>query len=530
MQGPSKGFSVNSRSVLRRPSLRGIVAVALFGALTVTGCSSAVDQAAAGTEVVDGGVLRIGDSGDLTPASFFSGVPVNAALSGLVYDTLITYPAGSLDPQPALAESWQVSDDGLTITLTLRPDVTFHDGRPMTSDDVQFSLETYADPARSGQLARTAQLITNYARPDDHTIVLTLAHPAGNFFDLLDVVPVIDRNTMADFDSGKDYNGTGAFTFANWQPGSGMTFEANEQYWGGAPNLDGVEYVIVPDAQTRVSQLRSGQLDLLLNAAPRDADMLAADSNFEVVDQTGVLRTWYIGANVQAPGLGDVRVRQAIANAVDRERLLEDVYQGHGNSDNLPWPEYSPAFDASLNSTYNHDVDKAKALVAEVGAIPVIPISYTAGSSESESIAQIIQADLAAVGITTVIEPIDAATSVKNLIGGTYGGLWITSHVFAQYTPSTLPTSAYPFNAYKNTSNFIDADYQAATEAVWRITDPKSPEASAAYQVLNHELLDNAVVIGLLNADNTLAMSAAVHDVDWSKRAELDLSNAYLSE
>ncbi|MEU5842300.1 ABC transporter substrate-binding protein [Rhodococcus sp. NPDC047139] len=514
-----------SRSSLRRRSpLWGAVALSVVGSVAVAGCSSAVGQAG----VAEGGVLRIGEGMDLVPASIYAGSLTQAAVTGLVYDTLIDYPADSLDPEPHLATAWEVAPDGLSARIDLRDDVTFHDGRPMTSADVEFSIRTYADPQRAGQLARTAALITGYDTSDPHALVLTLSQPTANLLDLLDLVPIIDRNTLTGFETGTSYNGTGAFRFTEWKPGTSITFEANDEYWDGAPKLDGVEIVIVPDAQTRISQLRSGQLDVLLAVSPRDADQLESDPNFRIVDQAGVERTWYVGADVSAPGLNDVRLRQAIAYAVDRDRILEDVYRGHGDVGNLPWPEYSPAYDAGLNSTYTLDQDRARALVAEVGEIPVLPLSYATGSIEAESTAQIIQADLAAVGIETTLVPLDGATSLKNLIGGTFGGLWVYGHTYAQYTPATLPTSAFPFNAYKNTSNFIDADYQRAVETAWRLADPKSDEAEAAYRALNDELLGNAFVIGLHNATGQLATTADLHDFDWSKKAELDLSDAYL--
>lgn len=507
-----------------------VLALCLAAILALAGCRSAVDQAGsgAGAEVTEGGVLRIGDAGDLTPASLYAGAPAQTMITGLVYDTLITYPPDSLDPQPALAESWHVAPDGRTVDIVLRDDVTFHDGRPFTSADVQFSLTTYADPTRAGQLARTAALITGYGTADPHAITLELAQPAGNILDLLEIVPIIDRHTLADFDTGRGYNGTGAFRFTGWKPGVSMDFEANEHYWGGAPHLDGVEYVIVPDPQTRISQLRTGQLDLLLSVAPRDADALTARSALQVVTQTGVAHNWYLGANVRAPGLSDVRLRRAIAYAVDSDRLLADVYQGHGTVADLPWPDYSPAYDASLNTTYGHDVERARALVAEAGDIPVIPISYTTGSLDSEAVAQIIQADLAAAGIETALQPMDYPTTLEHLIGGTFGGLWITAHTYTQYTPVTLPTGAFPFNAHKNTSNFTDPDYLRAVESAWRAVDPNSREAQNAYRALNTELLDNVFVIELFNKENELAMSPALHGVTWSKRSELDLSDAYL--
>lgn len=513
----------------RRRTL-SVLVLCLVAALSAAGCQSAVRQAESGgaAGITEGGVLRIGDAGDLTPASLYAGAPAQALVTGLVYDTLIRYPADSLRPQPRLATSWQVAPDGRTVHLTLRDDVTFHDGRPFTSEDVRFSLTTYANPARAGQLARTAALITDYDTTDPHALTMKLAAPVANLFDLFDLVPIVDRNTMADFESGRGYNGTGAFRFTRWKPGASITFDANKHYWGGPPHLDGVEYLIVPDTQTRVSQLRTGQLDLLLSIAPRDAEALTERTKQRVVKQTGAQHNWYIGANVRSPVLQDVRIRRAIAYAVDRERILADVYQGHGRVTSLPWPEYSPAYDAQRNATYRHDVDRARALAAEVGDLPPIPLSYTTGSLDTEAVAQIVQADLAAAGIETTLQPMDYAATLEHLIGGTFDGLWITAHTYTQYTPVTLPTGAFPFNAHKNASNFVDPGYRKTVETAWHTVDPVGPAAKAAYAELNTELLDNAFVVELFDNENELAMSPALHGVQWSKKSELDLSDAYL--
>lgn len=503
-----------------------LLSVALLG-----GCTSAVDEArgeGSSAEPTQGGTLVMASTTDHIPATPYQGLDAANAVNGLVYESLINYPADSLDPQPNLATAWEISEDGLTVTLTLRDDVTFHSGRPFTSEDVEFSLKNYAQPQLGGQWARTAAMVTGVDTSEDHTVVLTLAQPLNNLLDLLDVVPIIDRETADTFTTGEEYVGTGPFTFGGWTPSSKMTFEANENYWGGRPNLDSVELVVLPDPQTQIAQLRSGQVDVVLRPAARDVDLLAEDPAFNIVDLTGVEFSQYLGVNVAVPGLDDVRVRQAIAFAVDRERVLDEVYGGHGNTDNLPWPDYSPAYSESLNSTYTRDLDKARDLVEEAGEVPPITLNYAAGPTEQ--LAQIIQTNLEEAGLEIELAAMDTASFTKAVQQGSYEGLWINIHSFANYTPSTLPVSAFPFNSERNSSNFVDPEYREIVAETWAVADPGSTEAKAAYDRLSQSLLDNAFVIELTNYDSRLLTSSAVSGIEWSKKFELDLRDASVSK
>lgn len=514
---------------------RGVPALAAGAllALALTGCSSAVDAAkSSGPDQgpVSGGTLTLVTSADHQPATFYQGLDSQNTINGLVYESLIDYPEDSLEAQPRLATTWEISEDGKTVTVDLRDDVTFHSGRAFTSRDVEFSYRTYTEPARAGQLARTAGLITKFDTSDEHRVVFTLSAPASNFLDLLDIVPIIDSESIDSFSDGSSYNGTGPYRFEKWTPNSKITFTANEDYWGGRPNLDAVELTVVPDSQTQTAQLRSGQADLLLYPNSRDLTSLATDDKFQVINLTGVERNNYVGMNVKAPGLTDVRVRRAIAQAIDRKRILDEVFLGHGDTDNLPWPDYSPAYDAELNDTWTGDLAAAKKELDGVTDVPTIPISYTAGGAQSEQIALIIADNLAKIGLKTKVEPLDMAASNKALLEGSYGGIWISQHSFGQYTPSTLVTSAFPFNSLKNASNFIDTTYQADAQKAWAQSDPTSAAAKASYDALNRDLLENAFVVDVTNYELQWAATSDLHDVKWSKRGEIDLSDAYLSE
>jgi peptide/nickel transport system substrate-binding protein len=526
----------------RRPARATAVLSSVLATVLLASCTSAVGErrdAADGTPV-DGGTVRIGALTDLRPKNLYAAATTaEQVVSGLVFDTLTSYAtddgsgAGSLTPQPALAESWEVSDDGLTVTLHLRNGVLFHDGSPFTSADVAASLANYADPTHSGQLARTAALVGDVDTDDPATAVLHLTRRVNNLFDLFDIVPVIDDKEVDAFNAGTGFNGTGAFRFGTRHPGAGLELPANDAYWGGAPRLDAAELVVVPDERTLYSQLRSGQLDVVSDAGARDAEALENNGLFRVLDRTGVDGNIYAGLNTLHPGLTDVRVRRAIGSAIDRDRILEEVFRGRGRTTSLPWPTYSPAYDEAANEHYIRDPGLARQLLTDAGgaeSIPEIPVSYTAGSASEQNIAQIIAANLGEIGLRTRLDPQENAVMIDRLRGGTFDGIWVLGHSFAQYTPSTLPVSAFPFNSEKNASNFLDEDYATDATDAWTVADPDSREASGIYRRLNNDLLEDAFVLELVAPDSPLVTTSALHGVNWSKRSEPDLAHAYLTE
>jgi len=521
----------------RRPApLTAVKALAPVLALSLlASCASAVGESkGAGAGPTAGGTLKVGVTTDLVPASAFTNSSaVGNALIGNVYDSLIDYPLTSLKPKPKLATSWKFSDGGKKLTLQLRDDVTFHDGRPFTSKDVAFSIKTWADPQWTVQLQRTAAAITGFDTSKPHAITLTFAHPLSNVLDLLDMVPIIDSKTLDQLREGKAFVGTGPFKFKSWSPGSKLELVRNDDYWGGKPHLDGVEIDVVPDPQSLVSELRSGQIDEAIGLTGRDVSTLSKDDAYTVTAEDGAESQVYVGANVNNPALSDVRLRQAIAYALDRKRIIDEVYRGYGTPGDLPWPDYSPAYDEKANQEYAYDPAKAKKLVAEVKAegkqIPTLPLVYASNEANYDATAQIVQEDLAEIGIKVQLEPTEQAEVVKDLIGGGFKGLWILGHSYAQYTPSTLAVSAYPFNADNNTSHYINKGYQAAADGAWQQSAEKAMQPSS-YAALNEQLLDGLFLmeIGVLTPQHVT--SASVHDVGLSKRGEPDYARTYLTE
>lgn len=524
-----------SRSVLsRRGLLQGLAALGvgatLFGA---AGCESAVSQASSASDTTTpqrGGTIHAGIAADVIPGNFLTNSNTGiTTIIGLAYDFLIRYPNTKVEPTPALATSWKLADDGKSLTLELRDDVTFHSGRPFTSKDVEFSIKTYADPLWTAQLRSTAAAVTSFDTSEEHKITLGFEHALSNIFDLLDTVPILDSESIDQLRTGAKFVGTGPFTVSGWQPNNSITFARNEKYWvPERPYADAVEVKIISDPKALLAALKSGQISYANGLSNLDVENLAKSDDFAKLQLQGAEKQLYVGSNVTAKPLDDVRVRQAIAYALDKDRVVAEVLRGSGYTASLPWPKYSFAYDEKANATYTRDVAKAKQLVAEAGTIPKLPLTYQPTPIQ-EALAAIVQANLGEVGIEVELDPVDGAQFVKQLIGAQFKGLWIATHSWAQYTPSTLTVSAYPFNAHKNASHYSSPDYTAAADGAWEIPDGSSQEAVAAYHKVSEQLLDAAFLAEIAIYWEQWATSAKLQGAGYTKRSELLLTDAWLT-
>lgn len=505
----------------------------LFGAGSVavlTGCRSAVDEgpAGAGGTPTRGGTLHIAQVPDVIPSGLFGQNFPNSGVGRLVFNTLTEYDHKTLEPKPALAKSWTIEEGGRSVTLQLRDDVKFHSGRPFTAEDVIFSITNLQNPARASQLRSTASVITDMSATGAHEVRLRLKHSVSNLFDLFELMFIVDRESLPDMLSGKRLIGTGPFMWKEWRAGSSVTLERNPSYWvPDRPYLDGVEIRIIPQAQSVLASLQSRQTQLALGLAPKDVARLRQDKAFKTVSADTNDAVYYVGCNVKVPPFDRREVRQAIAYAVDRERILTDVFAGLGTVTSIPWPATSPAFDQAAKDHYRYDLGRAKQMLATAGVTNAkVQLAVNSGSPSAVAMAQIVQFDLQQIGLTVETVAFDAAQFIKKLAAGDLPGLWVTVHGFAQLHPATLATSAFPFSAAKNASNFTSPEYTAAVQAAWQASDETA--AKKAYGDITKVLLDEQFVIDSVIAPPNFVHVAGLNDLWWNMFSFLNLDNAYL--
>ncbi|WP_158743990.1 ABC transporter substrate-binding protein [Acidisphaera sp. L21] len=296
-----------------------------------------------------------------------------------IYQSLLEF-SEKLEPKPLLAKSWELSDDRKTYTFHLQDNVKFHDGTPMTADDVIFSIMKFhfeLAPRARGVFSK----IKSATAPDPHTVVLTLDAPFDPFLLMFDVttVAIMPKHIY----DGTDYRnnpanqkpiGTGAFQFSEWQRGNFIALKRFDQYWKpGQPYLDGITYRIVPDSQSRALALQTGQV--MMSAAndiePFDVPRFQTQPNL-TVETAGweyFSPLMWIELNHRVKPLDDARVRQAMSMALDRDFILKRLWFNVGKLATGPVASTTKYYDPSLKPL-PHDIKKAIALLDEAGVKP----------------------------------------------------------------------------------------------------------------------------------------------------------------
>ncbi len=362
------------------------------------------------------------DPRSLDPA-LSTDVPTGRAV-GYLFDGLTRF-SPEARVEPALAERWEVTPDGITYTFHLRQGVTFTDGSPVTARTVADSWRRALDPATKSGAAQflfpikgarelnggKATTISGIEVRDDSTLVVTLAEPLAIFIKMLamPVASVVPEKTAPDF--GEHPVGTGPWKLVEWKHDDYLLFAKNPSYYGGPAKTDSLRARIIAEPSTAVAEYESGNVDILQIPATQAADWLEDESRKPMLMSTPALELVYIGINTTRGPLTDVRVRQAINYAVDTDRIIERLVSGRGTHAAGVIPPALGGYD-STRRPYKYDPAKAKELLAAAGHPNGIDIELWSSTVPLYlTIAQTVQAYLAAVGIRVKLVQREAAAA-----------------------------------------------------------------------------------------------------------------------
>lgn len=328
---------------------------------------------------------------------------------------------------PALAESWQVSEDGTVWTFSLRQGATFHDGSAFDAADVIFSLDRARAPDSANAQKTLFEGIETVEAPDPATVRVTLKAPDGAFDWKMawgDAV-ILAPETAAD--AATRPVGTGPFAFAEWVQGDHVTLTAYSGYWGDKPALQTATFRFISDPTAAFAAMMAGDVDAFPNfPAPETLPQLAADPRFRVIIGSTEGETILAMNNAKAP-LDNVKVRQAIAHAINRQDIIDGAMFGYGTPIGTHFAPHHPDY-TDLTGLSAHDPDKARALLAEAGVsdlklrLALPPPTYARRGGE------IIAAQLAAVGIATEISNLEWAQWLEQVFKGRDFDLTVISH------------------------------------------------------------------------------------------------------
>jgi peptide/nickel transport system substrate-binding protein len=342
-----------------------------------------------------------------------------------IYDQLVEYTPGSLDVQPGLAQSWTISPDGLHYTFKLRA-AKFSDGSPVTSADAKFSIDRFASPkADPGFAGFLAAAYSSSQAPDAHTLVVNLKRPDAGFLSAL-AVPVASITPKAvvqregDAGFGKKPIGSGPFELAQWVRGRFVKLVRNPHYWRpGRPFLDSVTINYVPNDNTRILQLRSGQVDVAEGIPYTQTADLSAQSGV-TVQNNPIVAYDAIWLNHSYAPLADVKVRQALNYALDKAAINKAVYAGKAQVSNSTIAKtkfWSPDVPA-----YTFDLAKAKQLLAQ-SKFPhgfKLSLKVPAGDSVHNNLAVIAKDAWSKLGVNVTISPIETSSLFTAYSAGNY--------------------------------------------------------------------------------------------------------------
>ena len=431
-----------------------------------------------------------------------------------IYDNLFEKNAdGGYDP--SLCEDYEVSDDETVYTFYLRDDVKFHDGTPMTAEDVVFSINRTIE---KGWAADMVAAIESVEATDDYTVVLTLSKPFGGMIGSL-ASPYFSIMSKAYLEENGDDiverqpMGTGAYKFVEWVSGDHITLEANEDYFKGAPAIKDVTFKPITDKNTGLISLQAGETDAFLNINYSDIPTVEEDDSlaFYSTDLAAVLS---LNMNIENEKLSDVRVRQAINYAINRENIIEGALEGQGTVANS---SISPTCDGYSEDVkgYEYNPDKAKELLAEAGygdgMTLVIKIKE---DSKNQKVAQVIQSDLKAVGIETEIEILEAGAYTTDVYSNGDYEMTISAWC-AMFTDAySLLYSQFHKDCYGSTGNITHVTSDELSSMLDSAAQAGEDNKTAAYTEVAQYIMDNAYVAPLVFEPTTITTSADLKGVE----------------
>ncbi|MEM7534282.1 MAG: nickel ABC transporter substrate-binding protein [Chloroflexota bacterium] len=447
-------------------------------------------------------------------------------LLDLIYEPLVRYaPDGSIIP--ALAETWEISDDGLTWTFHLRSGVTFHDGTPFDAEAARWNLERWVGDERHNWLP-TTMLITGVETPDESTVVLTLGdayYPAMQDFTLIRPVRFLSPAAV-----DADMNFAQAIGTGPWQVAS-LTDESASlsryaDYWGELPSLDNIDIEVVLDAQTRVAALQSGDLDAIggeyLGSIPPES-MAALEQSEDVTILSAEGTTiFYVSVNQYDSPLADRQVRQALNHALDRSGLADAIFGGYAEVAEGLFPSVIPYATPMDLGAYTYDPELARTILADAGwtlnddgvleqAGETLEIDLVVDQSrlpQTASMATAIQAQLQEVGIVLNLRMYDYSGWLDSLYANDYD-LIMRFSWGPPYDPHTLLAGAFhTSDSEEATISYADAELDALIDAVFVSTD--EDERQGLYNQIWQYLDAESAIIPLVYPQRVYAVGGNV--------------------
>lgn len=394
----------------------------------------------------------------------------SARIMQLIYDTLVVRNE-RFEFVPSLAERFEESEDHKIFTFHIRPGVSFHDGRALTSADVKYTFDSLLSPGLRSPIRGAVDKIISIEAPDPQIAVFHASEPFYTFIGNLPAIGIIPDGAGTEIINTPV--GSGPYRFVSYNEGDAVQLEANPDYWGGAPRIPRIQVKVVTDNSTRQAELMSGEVDLAYNAQfdPETIRALGRRSDMQVVVGDGA-SIGYLGVNVSSNSLlSNQRLRQAIAYGIDRDVIIHRLLRDQARKANAIMPPEHWAHDVNV-TVYDHDPERAKSLLDEAGyadpdgdgPLPRLTLTMLTTTTQlSRNIAAIMQDELRRVGIQLELQSLEPATLFDRLNKAQFDLYYLIGIGFNQLT------DVFQFVYH---SRYQDSQFNDAIAKLRGTTDP----------------------------------------------------------
>ncbi|MBB5791130.1 ABC transporter substrate-binding protein [Jiangella mangrovi] len=509
---------IQSRLIARRTLLRAgfLAAGAVAGAPLLGACGSGSSESSGGGTT---GRITLGTTKIMQFDPYLTNTDIHIHS---FYTYLLDYPPdGTYEPIPAGAERWELASDGTSVTITLR-EATYHSGEPVTADDVVTGVTRAQDPDAGFTLAQPTAFIAAATAVDERTVRLDFHQPTPEslVLDWMFAFPLVlaASNTPAALE--REPAGSGPFRLADFRRDQRLVLEKNPDFYDdGKPFLDEVEYRFFTDEDALVAGLESGSVDGAAYIGFRHADRLR--DRFTMVEGNGRMSLFFMNAII--PPFDNKLLRQALARAIDRNRILEQVNFGIGDPVYTAFMPSSPAFDPAYLDSNGFDLDAAAALLEQSGGGTSAVAGVASGTPAVQTL-EIIQADLKKIGFDLEIAPQEEAAYLEALFASELQ-CTVAYQPNNLQSPSLIARGRQMLTTEANTT-FGAAVPPAYVEAVGAAGTAMTPEdQQAAYAALNSTLIDEAWAIGISTVPSLFALDKRITGLVTDARDFVDLTD-----
>lgn len=470
---------------------------------------------------VPGGSVVYGMTQDL--ASLDPHVDTDAGTRDVVFNLYegLVKPTSDGGFIPAVASDYIISDDAKTYTFTLRDGITFHDGTPVTIEDVKYSIDRYAEI--QGESSAFSSLVDSVEVQDDKTLVVNLKESYSEFLPMMTIAIIPQSNE----DPAGNPIGTGPFKYVSYTPGQNLELEKYDGYWQeGVPSLDSVEFKFIADVDTAFVELQAGTIDILKYLTSAQAETLGDDYKI-VQGSMNLVHAMYLNSAYEP--LSKTEVRQALCYAVDRDAINNFIFGGKSHIIGSHMiPAMSKYYEPEAETVYSYDPEKAKELLADAGYADGFDLEITVPSSYSQHVdsAQIIADELSQVGINVTLNQVEWSTWLQDVYKG--GNFQATVIGFDGTLAPSDWLKKYVTDDAKNFMHYSNTEYDDVFNTAYTTVDDDVKVEN--YKKAQMILAEDAAAVYIEDPANLVAVSKKFGGYTFYPTAAEDMSLLYQVE